>query len=238
MNNCRYFILLKNKTDPIYDNTNNEIINIEEKKLTYILPYNNINYLEINGLFENTLIEWAKQFCNKDKTFLDIGAHTGTYAISYAKYSKIVYAFEPQRKTYYALCGGVSLSNIDNIICYNYGLGSKDQVGECILNIISEDGGGSTLKDQPKNEILDTEKIEIKTLDSLELDNIGFIKIDVENNELEVLQGGILTLQRSNYPKILFEMNEYNKNIILFLEQYKYKIIKINGYKNMFLAET
>ena len=51
--------------------------------------------------------------------------------------------------TYYALCGSVVLSNCHNIECINYGLGSPDQVGYLDLNIISEDGGGSTVLDVP-----------------------------------------------------------------------------------------
>jgi hypothetical protein len=84
--------------------------------------------------------------------------------------------------------------------------------------------------------ILYQEDIEIITLDSLNLDNIGFIKIDVENNELQVLQGAIQTLERSNYPKILFEMNETNNDLIQFLNDLHYKIIRVS-YNNMFLAE-
>ena len=45
-----------------------------------------------------------------------------------------------------------------------------------------------------------------------------------------------MTLERSNYPKILFEMNIKNTKLIDFLEQLNYNIIPINGYNNMFLA--
>jgi hypothetical protein len=40
----------------------------------------------------------------------------------------------------------------------------------------------------------------------------------------------------SNYPKILFEMNVENKELINFLKGINYNIININGYNNMFLA--
>ena len=104
-----------------------------------------------------------------------------------------------------------------------------------ILNIVSLDGGGSTLHNN-NNNILGTEEIEIKTLDSYNIDNIGFIKIDVEDNELNVLKGSVMTLQKSNYPKILFESNTINETLFNFLKNLNYNIIEINGYKNMFLA--
>lgn len=76
---------------------------------------------------------------------LDIGAHSGTYTISLAENCKNVYSFEPQKMTFYSLCGSIALSNIKNVTCINTGLGSEEQVGIQKLNIISLDGGGSTL---------------------------------------------------------------------------------------------
>jgi FkbM family methyltransferase len=201
---CDYFILTKPKDDNIDKDDKNQIISFNEK--AYILPKNNINYYINYGLFEKGLIEWCRQFCKKDKNMLDIGAHSGTYTISLAENCKHVYSFEPQKMSYYSLCGSVALSNIKNVTCINIGLGSQEQVGTKTLNIISPDGGGSTLHNNNYN-ILQTEEIEIKTLDSFNIDNIGFIKIDVEENELQVLEFAKNTLKRSNYTKILFEMN-------------------------------
>ena len=48
-------------------------------------------------------------------------------------------------------------------------------------------------------------EIEIRTLDSYQFENVGFIKIDVEGYEENVLRGGIGTIIRHNYPPILFE---------------------------------
>ena len=47
---------------------------------------------------------------------LDIGANIGTHTIPFSKmvYRGHVYAFEPQKMTYYGLCGGVALSNLKN----------------------------------------------------------------------------------------------------------------------------
>lgn len=228
------FILSKHKKSPIDNNTSNQIISLSEN--IYILPKHLLNYYVGHGLFEKELIEWCKQLCSKDKIMLDIGAHTGTYSISLAEHCKSVYAFEPQRMIYYSLCGSVALSSITNVYCKNVGLGSHEQVGTCTINGISLDGGGATIHAPHNSMILYKEDIEIITLDSLFLENIGFIKMDVENNELQVLQGAIQTLQWSNYPKILFEMNEHNDGLISFLNDLNYKILRVS-YNNMFLAE-
>jgi FkbM family methyltransferase len=241
---CSYFILTKPIDKPIHNNDNNQIIYLN-KIHNYILPQSNIDYYMKNGLFESHLIEWSKQFCSKDKIMLDIGAHSGTYTIALSNYSKHVYSFEPQKMTYYALCGSVALSNLRNITCYNYGLGSQEQVGIKDLFIVSNDGGGSTVvgssnKDSTHNNALAIEKIEIKTLDSFNISNIGFIKIDVEENELNVLYGSLETLKNSNYPTILFECNKDKainwKELFEFLNNLGYKTVSVSGVSNMFLA--
>jgi FkbM family methyltransferase len=236
---CKYFILFKSNDSEIHDDNENQIVVGSSK--SYILPKNNINYYIENGLFEKNLIEWSTILCSKDKDMLDIGAHTGTYAISLAKHCNHVYAFEPQKMTYYALCGSVALSHATNVTCLQVGLGSLEQVGKQTLNGISVDGGGSTLHKDTNNvnNILYTEEVEIKTLDSYNFTNIGFIKLDVENNELQVLQHSINTLKNSNYPKILFEMNDYNPELVLFLTTtLNYSIIKLINTRNMYLASS
>lgn len=202
----------------------------------YLLPRTNLSYYTEHGLFESRLMEWCKQFCQKDKVFLDIGAHSGTYSISLSAYVKHVYSFEPQKMTYYALCGSVALSNKDNITCFQYGLGSKSQVGEQTLKIVSNDGGGSSL--HATSGILREEQIQLKTLDSFELKDIGFIKMDVEENELYVLQGAVKTLEQNQFPPLLFESNFENQVLFDFIKGLGYTILPVRGYKNMYLASN
>ena len=235
-----YFLLMNSGTKPV-DEISEDQVYYPNSKNVYLLPRVNLEYYTKNGLFENQLIEWSKQLCSKDKVFLDIGAHTGTYTVSLASYCKHVYSFEPQKMTYYALCGSVALSNIDNITCFNTGLGSNEQIGQQTLKIVSNDGGGSSI--HAETGILKEETIQINTLDNFQLSNIGFIKMDVEENELHVLKGAMETLSRSNYPKILFESNlescETPRTLFSYLTNIlKYKIVKIGGSYNMYLAEV
>ena len=231
-----YFVLSKPHNKPANETDNDNIV-VLPNQITYMLPHNLLDCYATRGLFESNLIEWCKQFCDPDKVVLDIGAHTGSYALSLAPNAKHIYAFEPQKMTYYALCGGVALSNMRNVTCLNIGLGSPEQVGTMTLNIVSNDGGGSSVHTDV-GDILATEDIQIHTLDSLNIQDISFIKMDVENNELFVLEGAQNTLKGSNYPNILFECNEPDKHsdLFTFLEKLTYKIITINGVQNMYLA--
>lgn len=232
----KYFILRKSAGSRVDDNNENQVVFFNNGE-THILPQSNLEYYVGRGLFESSLIEWCKQFCNQGKAFLDIGAHSGTYSISLADHCTSVYSFEPQKMTYYALCGGVALSGKDNITCFQYGLGSPDQVGKKTLNIVSNDGGGSTIQTPETMPVLRQEVIEIRTLDSFSLENIGFIKMDVEENELYVLKGALETLERNEYPTILFESNYENHALFSFIKEIGYAgIIAVGGCNNMFLT--
>ncbi len=86
-----------------------------------------------------------------------------------------------------------------------------------------------------------------RTLDSFGITDIGFIKLDVEGSELEVLKGATESLVNSGLPKILFEswdpwrMPEAIKmrsDLFSFLDSIGYKVVPIRRYSEMFLATS
>jgi FkbM family methyltransferase len=245
----RYFLLTKPADGAVDRNDRDQIVYLNSDR-TFLLPATNLTYYRDHGLFENWLIEWSRQFCRPDALFLDIGAHTGTYTVGLASSCAAVYAFEPQKMTYYALCGSVALSRLTNVTCVPFGLGSPEQVGTATLNIRSQDGGGSSVCALPAHEVLATETIAVRTLDSVfqssssneDATPISFIKMDVEYNELNVLKGAVETLRRHRYPTLLFEANddaasEQNRALMAFLEQdLNYRTMKVQGTQNMYLA--
>ena len=52
---------------------------------------------------------------------------------------------------------------------------------------------------------IDTITVRVKTLDDLNISNIGFVKIDVEGFEMQVLEGGARTI-RENMPNMMVEI--------------------------------
>ena len=147
------------------------------------------------GLEDSGLIEWCEQLCLPDKVLLDIGANNGAFTISLANKCKKVYAFESQQMAYYALCGGVALSNLENVVCLNYKLGETEQIdnifnledpniGLIIINAGSDllsilRGGMETLKrNYPK--ILF--KCDIFSINCIKfLSDIGYKSIKIDN---------------------------------------------------------
>jgi FkbM family methyltransferase len=206
-----------------------------------------------NGVYEKSLIDWCKQFGSSQGSFVDIGAHSGTYSITLAPYFCKVYAFEPQRDTYYQLCGGIALNNLENVYAERCALGNValggagtgpgSLIGDArTLSIISEDGGGSTLNRVPAGAALKTETVPYKNLDDFQITlPIGLIKIDVEGHELEVLRGATNTLKCANFPRILVEvwdasMSPNRQEVFDHLRDLGYTVRRVSGYSYMYLA--
>ena len=203
-----------------------------------------------SGMAERSLINWATEtFVSPDKDFVDIGAHVGTYAWTCGKKARHTYAFECSPKTFCYLAANVALQGLEErISVYPFALGSAE--GAIEYYIRSEDGGGNGVQylseaDSRRKSIT----VQSRTLDSFNLRNVGFIKIDVEGFELEVLKGAKETLKSNGYPKILFECwgnwkeaegvqaNKLKAELFSYLEQIGYNINPIKGYPDMFIAE-
>ena len=93
--------------------------------------------------------------------------------------------------------------------------------------------------------IIRQETVELTTLDIFFNNNpltapIKLIKIDVENNELNVLKGAVKTLITNGCPKLIFEKhpdeNENQKLVDFIRSNLGYHIQPISGYENMYLA--
>ena len=141
----------------------------------------------------------------RDRTAIDVGANKGVYTHVLSELCAQVIAFEPNPKVFRMLQHGLR----DNVIAHQVAL--SDQGGEAELFIPGTQGKYSTQlgslrtrRDGVEGRIV---RVPTRTLDSYELRNVGFIKIDVEGFEQAVLRGARETLAR-NRPVILLEMEE------------------------------
>jgi len=196
-----------------------------------LLPTNLLSCYSSNGYFEEPLIA-AISIEPVRRTFVDIGAHTGTYSILLSPKFERVISFEPQKRVFYALCGGIALSNAHNITAHNIALGSPAQVGFMTLKVPSEDGGGASILDVSGE--LRRETVEVKTLDDYQLENVSCIKIDVEENEYNVLLGAEKTISKW-MPLIVFEQNGgLEPRIKELFQSWNYEVAIVAG--NMYAA--
>jgi FkbM family methyltransferase len=149
---------------------------------------------------------------NKARVSLDIGAHKGVYSYALLQHSQTVHAFEPNPKMFDVLQrwarGRVTL----------HPLALSNASGEADLLVPKRRNGysnqGSSLSAVKVHGDHGTVRVKTRRLDDCGIDNVGFIKIDVEGFEKEVLEGAKALLLRDR-PNLLVEMEEKHTKIPL-----------------------
>jgi len=184
----------------------------------------------------------------KDRDIIDGGAFVGDSAIVFNDYTKKnIYSFEPDKSNFNKLQETIELNNLKNkIIPINLGLSDKDDE----INLYPTEFCQSVLVVNPKNShnptIIKTTSID----EFVEKNNLnpGLIKLDIEGNELEAINGAINTINRFkpallisiyHHPKDFFETKPLIENLGL---NYKFMIKKFNPsspvYETMLIAYT
>ena len=161
--------------------------------------------------------------CSVDRDAIDAGANIGTYSYFLRKKSRHVYAYEPNpglATRLERLLPDISLRN----------LALSDSCGDVVLQVPADSDG------RPIHELASIAQdfsgpvqnftVKAITLDSENFDNIGFIKIDVEQHERQVLLGALQTIKRCR-PVIMTEVSplKYEANlqtVFQFITQEKY----------------
>jgi FkbM family methyltransferase len=128
-------------------------------------------------------------------TVLDIGANIGTHTIYYTKYADRVLAFEPNPIAYECL-----EHNLRNTSAKLQNVAVSDHFG--FIDIIPQGNNYGAVYTVPGT------RIPTITIDSLQLEQCNFMKIDVEGDELAVLMGAKETILKHK-PVMCVEVNEH-----------------------------
>jgi len=167
----------------------------------------------------NKIINWALPYVKRKKGYIDIGANNGDTVIPFLNEFETIIAFEPNPNTYKDIPTTVEK--------YNVALADfKGTTKLVIPHNTKNPEHGSIATRRMKNWQGETYEVSVNTLDSFNFTNIDFIKIDVEQGELEVIKGAMNTI-KNNKPTIMFE-NKRNENdsVIEILRALEYTIIK------------
>jgi len=179
---------------------------------------------------KDTATFWGKNFEVREynklslsgKLAIDIGAHVGIWTRRLAKDFENVIAFEPLRK--HVECHEKNCEGLDNIILHEVALSNKN--GTDTIRTTNFNSGMSTLLEKRKTKNSFTHTIETRTLDSYDLPEMDFIKIDVEGWEEQVLEGARNTILKYK-PMMYIEIwNENVERINNILSQMEYETTK------------
>jgi len=163
-------------------------------------------------IFYKTYESWETQVIEKlVKTgwiCADIGANVGYYALllsSLVGDSGAVHAFEPSDGTFAKLQKNVQLNSANNVHLHKVALSNRE--GSAALLVPARNAGGAQLANESSSV---AGKIEVGTLDhfvdSEHIEQLDFIKVDIEGCECRFLQGAARTIKRFR-PTMLIEIN-------------------------------
>jgi FkbM family methyltransferase len=194
------------------------------------------NLLRSGQAWETHLSPYIFKHCRPGSVVIDIGAHIGTHSVQMSRAvgqkGKVI-AIEPQPKSFRELIVNMTLNQADNIE-YFWGAAGADhsRIELSPLNIHNE--GGAGLGSGGTQQF-----VEVIPLDSLNLQNVSLIKIDVEGMEIEVLKGARETILRE-HPILLIEimggvrpelaseeMKQEIRSRIQFVEELGYEMIRL-----------
>jgi FkbM family methyltransferase len=145
--------------------------------------------------------------CERNRDAIDVGANDGCYVHFLRRCARHVHAFEPIP----ALAQALSRKFISGVTVYPVALSRV--AGSAILHMPRDAGSPilacSTLSSHASSTYAGTDDIPVETatLDEVYGDDAGFIKIDVEGHEDDVLDGAGRTIEWCR-PNILVEIIE------------------------------
>ncbi len=165
--------------------------------------------------FEPAMVELFKALITPDMVVMDVGGNIGLTSLLFSTIASEVHVFEPSPSTHAILEFNLKTASASNVTSYNVGLASEP--GSALITRSRSNRSGAFVSDVVTR-ISDhlSESISLDTLDEIcktGCINPGFIKIDVEGFEEEVLRGGNKVLAR-NRPVAVMELNHGCLNIL------------------------
>lgn len=160
-------------------------------------------YEQSRGLLERELSIVASMVHRGDHV-ADIGANHGLYTHALARRGAVVEAFEPQPECV-AVLQAYAARRPGGVRVHPVALSAAAGIGTLHVPRGSESSPSASLRSSDDSNA--TLEIKLERLDTFELFDLMFIKIDVEGAELDVLRGAEETLRRCR-PVLLVEVEQ------------------------------
>jgi FkbM family methyltransferase len=207
-----------------------------ENRRKYLLFKNDVGVSDVarwGQIYESAMYDYIRTHLKVEgTTILDVGANLGFHSIEFSEMvgeAGHVLAFEPQPIVYWQLCANLLLNSCTNAEAYNFVIGMKvgmqqvekpDYYSETKINIGDTHTNAFLSRNSLVNEL---------PLDSMDLNGISIIKIDVQGYEPFVLDGAINTIAH-NRPTIFIEIEPGQLAIYGFTEEDVFTRLRSLGY--------
>jgi FkbM family methyltransferase len=203
----------------------------------------NVGLLISEKRFEIEELSFVRSFLQPGMTVLDIGAHHGLYTLLASKRvgptGKVI-AFEPSQRERKTLRHHLVLNRCQNVIVQELALGNES--AECGLYVVEHCSGACNSLKPPATDAKTTiARVRMARLDDVllkhNIDQVNFIKLDVEGAEREVFKGAARLLDCRPRPVILVEVQDIRtepwgyraKDIICYLSARGFKWFRLSA---------
>lgn len=200
------------------------------------------NQVRLYGSYDVQELDILLKLTPEGGTFVDIGANVGAVTVPLAAHvgrAGHVVSFEPMRQIFQYLNGNIAANGLSNVQTWQFAL--SDGKGASIVKVpapslmygqnagafgvYSPVGDPNQQTSAPRDPM---EKVQVRTLDSFELESADVVKIDVEGHAPQVLEGALDTLQRLR-PVVWFEMGGRQPPEVFLRPELEYACLAIDG---------
>jgi FkbM family methyltransferase len=184
---------------------------------------------------DEAILAIIKKISDQKKIFLlDCGSNYGFYSFYVASLSSHnqVLAFEASPKTFNTFKENLELNNFKNISYRNLAIDEISGKSISFYESLNDWESSATHNNFNNNKITTVETTTIdKELSNKNLSNFSvIIKLDIEGNEFNAIQGGVDTILKYE-PLITIELSKYNLNNKIYNFDYFRKFLNDTKYK-------
>jgi FkbM family methyltransferase len=149
--------------------------------------------LQRGHVWEQHMQRLFERVLTKDSVVIDGGAHIGAHTVKLSRLAKYVHAFEPLTPTFDLLDKNLGINGCRNVTAYRQAL--SNSVGNSSYGWIENGNLGGAGLSQSLEEGSEF-YVDTVTIDSLGLDQLDFIKLDIEGYEQQAIEGGMKTISK------------------------------------------
>jgi len=148
-------------------------------------------------LLTSSILRLLPEFIKRNTLTIDVGGNSGYQTYFHANYNNVV-TYEPVPDLFKVLES--NLQDLDNVTLINKAVTSKNEDVELFVDI-------NRLSMTSQMPLVESESIFVPgvALDNEDHNNVGFIKVDVEGYELDVLEGALNLIERDR-PNMMVEV--------------------------------
>lgn len=159
------------------------------------------------GEFSEGEARLFKKLITPDMTVTDVGANFGAHTLLFSQLASQVYAFEPQKCVFEALCETMKLNDIKNVMAINapVGTGARVKYNDLDTDMAVNNYGSFSFVGVKEGKPMPTVQLTAPC---------DFLKVDVEGMELDVLRGAEAMI-KSSRPILYVENDRKEKSDML-----------------------